>query len=141
ADFDGDGLGDACDPDDDNDGVPDALDCAPLNPAVSSVPAEVTGVAVTKGSGTSVAWSASLGSGIVYDVAGGGLDALRAAGGASGASCLQNDAPGTTWNDPRPDPAAGAGYYYLVRGQNVCGGGTYGYATGGSERLPASACP
>ncbi|WP_157974430.1 PKD domain-containing protein, partial [Lewinella sp. IMCC34183] len=31
ADADGDGLGDACDPDDDNDGVPDIDDCQPFN--------------------------------------------------------------------------------------------------------------
>jgi len=34
ADFDGDGLGDFCDPDDDNDGLDDELDCGPLNAAV-----------------------------------------------------------------------------------------------------------
>ena len=31
AEYDGDGMGDECDPDDDNDGVPDILDCEPKN--------------------------------------------------------------------------------------------------------------
>ncbi len=141
ADFDGDGLGDACDPDDDNDGVPDALDCAPLNPAVSAPPGELSGVTVTKGASTTLAWTAASGSGIVYDVAGDGIALLISAHGASGATCLQNDAPANTWNDARPDPSPGSGYYYMVRAQNVCGGGTYGFATGGAERLPTSACP
>ncbi|MGB3801988.1 MAG: PKD domain-containing protein, partial [Lewinella sp.] len=35
-DSDGDGFGDACDPDDDNDGVPDGNDCAPLDPSVQT---------------------------------------------------------------------------------------------------------
>ena len=34
ADADGDGIGDACDPDDDNDGVPDVDDCGPFNSRV-----------------------------------------------------------------------------------------------------------
>ena len=34
ADFDRDGVGDACDPDDDGDGALDATDCAPLDPSI-----------------------------------------------------------------------------------------------------------
>jgi hypothetical protein len=37
-------------------------------------------------------------------------------------------------------PAGGAGFYYLVRGRNVCGSGTYGFATSGAERI-TTACP
>jgi len=41
ADFDHDGIGDVCDPDDDNDGDPDATDCAPMNAAINHTAAEV----------------------------------------------------------------------------------------------------
>src|SRR6185295_4508812 len=40
-DTDGDGSGNACDPDDDNDGFPDASDCAPLAPSVHGPPGQV----------------------------------------------------------------------------------------------------
>jgi hypothetical protein len=77
----------------------------------------------------------------VYDVVGDVVDVMRSSGGVAGATCLQNDAPSNNWMDPRPDPAPGSGYYYLVRAHNVCGNGTYGFATGGSERNPTSGCP
>ena len=41
ADFDHDGIGDVCDADDDNDGDPDATDCAPMNAAISHTAVEV----------------------------------------------------------------------------------------------------
>lgn len=41
ADFDHDGIGDVCDPDDDNDGDPDTTDCAPMNAAISHTAVEV----------------------------------------------------------------------------------------------------
>jgi hypothetical protein len=138
-DFDGDNLGDVCDPDDDNDAVADATDCAPFDPTLSAPPSEVSGVLVNKSGGTTLQWSPG-GPG-VHDVASGNLAALRADGNVGAATCAQDDQGGTAWTDARPDPGLGSGYYYLVRRQNVCGGGTYGQATGGAERVPAAACP
>jgi hypothetical protein len=138
-DFDGDHLGDVCDPDDDNDGVADASDCAPFDPTLSGPPPEVAGVHVDKAGGTSLVWTSG-GPG-VHDVASGNLGTLRSDGNVGAATCAQNDQAGTTWTDPRPDPASGQGYYYLVRRQNICGAGTYGQATGGAERAPVAACP
>ena len=138
-DFDADNLGDLCDPDDDNDGVADATDCAPLNASASSPPIEAGGVEVSKVGGTTVSWASD--AAITHDVASGTIADLRTDGNVGAASCEQDDQGGTSWIDPRPDPASGQGYYYLIRGQNVCGNGTYGAATGGAERTPAAACP
>ena len=142
ADFDGDGIGDACDPDIDNDGVANGQDCQPYDPTVWATPAEIAGLHVDKGAGTTLNWSAaSGGTSPAYDIVGGSLGALLTDGGVQEASCLQNNDPQTNWNDSQPNPAPGAGYYYIVRAQNSCGSGTYGSATSGAERHPATDCP
>ncbi len=64
-----------------------------------------------------------------------------ASGSSADASCLRNDVAELSASDPRPGPAEGDGYYYLVRAQNGCGAGTYGQATGGAERIPGTPCP
>ena len=169
-DSDGDGLGDACDAcpldplndvdgdtvcgdvdncpftsnagqeDADGDLVGDACDCRPLDPDIASIPAAILDLALSKQPGTALAWS-NPGDQPVYDLAGGVLGALRSGGDVSAATCLANDLALPSWTDPRADPPVGAGYYYILRGQNVCGTGSYGSATGGAERLPAAACP
>ena len=132
-----DGLGNPCDPDDDGDGVDDLQDCAPLDPGVSAPTVEVTGVALEQlGGVTRLSWAGqSVAS--AYDVAGGDL----ASGGTETAECLENDLADPVWDDPRPDPAAGAGYYFLVRAVNACGAGTYGDDSSGTQRTPSAACP
>jgi hypothetical protein len=141
ADLDADLLGDTCDPDIDGDGVANAQDCQPLDPSQSAPAAEIAGLTLANGATTSVIWTSLPGNGSSYDVIGGDLAVLRAAGSSSDAGCLADGVPVSSWTDSRPDPANGAGYYYLVRGQNACGGGTYGFATGGAERVPGSPCP
>ena len=100
-------------------------------------PTEVAGLAIDGGS--QLTW-AGQGNGFVYDVAGDLLSALHLAGDTSGATCVDDDVAGATWVDPRPDPPAGDGYYYLIRSQKSCGAGTYGKASSGAERLPVAAC-
>jgi hypothetical protein len=114
--------------------------CDDASPATWSdaSPVEVEGVAVDGGS--FLAWN-DQGNGFVYDVAGGALSALHIDGDVSGAECIENDVAGTAWQDTRPDPAPGDGYYYLIRSQKTCGAGTYGNASSGAERIPVSDCP
>jgi len=140
-DTDGDGIGDSCDPDIDGDGVLNGQDCRPLDASVSAPSSEVAGIVLTKGAGTQLSWTTLPGGTLAYDVSGGALALLRSTGSSSDASCLESAVASESWSDPRPDPADGDGYYYLVRGRNVCGAGTYGFATGGAERVPGSPCP
>jgi hypothetical protein len=139
---DGDALGDACDPDDDNDGIDDASDCAPLSAAVWAAPGELSGVQVNGRAPTTLTWLPSSGAvAPAYDVIEGSLTALRAAGSVGGATCAGNDGAATTFNDSQADPAPGEGNYYLVRAQNGCGTGTYGFASNATERVAPAACP
>lgn len=137
-DVDGDGLFDgedncpqAANPgqdDDDMDGAGNVCDCAPQDPGAFAIPPEVTGLVASGGSTTTLDWqsqSGSAGSDTVYDVAAGDLSDLRAAASFDAATCLDSGLPEPTTTDER-QPEAGDGFYYLARGRNVCGAGTYG---------------
>lgn len=119
--------------DDDGDGVANATDCAPANPAVFSPPTEARDLRVTVGAGVELAWSAPSapgGTATVYDVV-----AADAPDGFATAACVATGLPGTT----ATDPSAGSVVFYLVRARNACGSalGT------DSEGTPISApeCP
>ena len=146
-DFDLDGVTDVADncvetsnvsqADADQDFVGDACDCAVLDPTNAPSP-EVQGLTVAPGmSFTELSWQ-SLGTDH-YDLASGLISELRSQGGTESATCLGDDVSGTGVEDTRADPAAGEGYYYLVRGQQ-CGNGTYGFAEAG-ERVVLGGCP
>jgi hypothetical protein len=136
-----DGLGNVCDPDDDNDGTPDESDCAPLDPDISAGPAEITGVAVFKsGADALVTWNPDLPE-ILYDVAGGSVLDLTVAGDTSLATCLAEAVQSPSWTDTRADPASGDAYYYLVRGKGLLCNGNYGNDSEGSLRPTPVACP
>ena len=49
----------------------------------------------------------------------------------TGATCLGNDLMTTTLSTTQvwPPPSGAFGYYYLDRGQNSCGNGSYGNST------------
>lgn len=137
SDADLDGAGDACDPDDDGDGLDDGADCAPLDPT-QGVPEEVQGLAVirTQGAESRVSWAETLRSD-VYDLSRGLLSALP--GGGFG-DCLAPGLPSLYYDDLMT-PGSGDGFLYLVRGQDSgCGGGgVTGYGSNGTPR--PSPCP
>jgi hypothetical protein len=81
---------------------------------------------------SSLSWgtaAARSGTGATYDLTRGG----------AAVACLSDGGATTTGTDG-DIPPPGALFSYLVRAANVCGTGTYGFATSGAERTSA-ACP
>jgi len=139
-DVDGDGSTNCFDSDDDNDGVLDGADCAPFDPAASHVPSEVTALMVAGAGPTTLSWTAQ-GGGVRYDVASASLASLIGGGGTGAAQCLLDDRTNAGGVDARPLPPVGAGVYYIVRAQNPCGSGPYGFSSSGVPESPVEACP
>ena len=148
-DFDGDGILNGTDTcltvsnpsqtDTDGDGHGDACDCATSNPALFAPPLEITGFDLP--SEGSLSWdsdAAHSGSSTQYDVLSGVLAELRV-GGCASERCVSAASRITIANDAL-DPAPGTGFYYLIRGRNACGVGTYGRASNGTSRA-SSTCP
>ncbi len=146
-DADQDGWGDACDncplvandqSDNDSDGHGDTCDCAAENRNVWELPAEVAGLMVHRSTlgadHVQLTWDpidVQAGPGSASDVLTGQLSDLRADAGFSSAECLDGDVYGTGIDkvQPQPEPPLPNGYWYLVRGQNACGSGTWGDGT------------
>jgi hypothetical protein len=121
-------------------GIPATLDDGTFTVCAGGFPAEVGGLAVSVDSATSISWTGQAPD-FRYDVASGLVSALGADGGVAAATCLANDVVSSPTVDGRSDPPAGDAYYYVVRSQNACGTGSYGFATSGAERIPLAACP
>ncbi|PYT09846.1 MAG: hypothetical protein DMF49_00960 [Acidobacteria bacterium] len=93
---------------------------------------DVLDVRVAGASPATISWTSqdpSQGAATSYDVVTGGLLDLRADRDYSRASCLANDLPDTPATDTRANPAAGDGFYYLVRSENGSSVGSYGDAS------------
>ncbi|MEW5807339.1 MAG: hypothetical protein AB1756_08350 [Acidobacteriota bacterium] len=113
--------------------------CVSVIPNAGTLTAEVTGVTVTKTSATHLNWT-SQSDATKYDVAGGMLSELLLDRTFTRASCLADDITQNQWDDTRNGPPVGECYYYLVRSENSCGPGTYGWKSNGNERI-ISSCP
>jgi hypothetical protein len=125
----------------DEDAALNGNDCAPADASSWSAPSELAGLKVNGASTTTVVWSdpsAATGPGLRYDVVSGLLQAMRTSGLASATSCLAGGQQPAAFTDARPDPPIGDGYYYLVRGRNVCAIGTFG---GNRVALDGLSCP
>jgi len=125
------------DPCTESDGCDSGGDCLGL--PVAPTP-EINHMDLAGGNQTTVLWT-DMGPGYRYDVATGTIVDMVFVSGPSGAACLADDESVPHYADPRPDPLPNEGYYYMVRAQNDCAGGSYGTGSGGSLRLPFGACP
>ncbi len=152
ADPDGDGVQEACDncpnvpnanqANADGDAFGDACDCAPLDPT-NPVPAEVLGLRYSQPipDKETLAWQGQP-SATLYQLVRGALSALPVGPGGGDEVCLAHSSQ-TTFAD-LTRPAAGGGFFYLVRGENGCGAADYGRWGSGAHPTTArvtSTCP
>jgi hypothetical protein len=88
-------------------------------------PGNVGSMAIAKsGTTASFQWAPVSGS-LVYDVLRGQVGAFPVGSSPATETCLANNIAGTTTSDGG-SPPSGAGFWYLVRGENACGAGSWG---------------
>ncbi len=128
ADFDGDGSGDGC-------------DCAPANAGAFAVPEEVSNLTVSADEAT-ISWDSaapSAGPFTVHDLLRGDAGELPVGTGVM-ETCVLSGSLGTMTMDAAVPPLDTA-YWYLARGRNTCGVGTYGFESSGPERISSTCAP
>jgi hypothetical protein len=115
-------------------------DCNDADAAVFTAPSEVTNVRVLTQNPSNLTWDSqaiAAGPGTLYDLVSVGLPLPTSGTIFSPAACLQNSTV-PSFSDARPSPAIGKGSWYLVRGRNSCGTGSYGSAL---QDATIPACP
>lgn len=125
----------------DSDTVCDAQEFAPTDSGAFAIPGEITGLAFAADTIT-MSWDSAVpGSGMstVHDVLRGILNEFPIGSAGSSENCLAPGISAATATDSGP-LGSNHGFWYLVRGRNVCGSGTYGSQSGGNPRV-SSACP
>ena len=105
----------------------------------AAVPEEISGVSFT--SKSALSWNpAPIYAATTYNVLRGDLDKLPVGPGAD-ETCADPGTTATTSTDAAT-PTPGHGFWYLVRERvTSCGAGTYGFATGGAERVSTACAP
>jgi hypothetical protein len=81
---------------------------------------------------------ARFGAATTYDLTRGALNQFPVGTGAA-ETCRSSGVTGA-WASDASVPAQGQGFWYLVRGRNACGTGSYGFRRNGTERTTA-VCP
>jgi len=123
-------------PDQDGDGAASCIDCNDHKPGVWSFPVEVTNFWIAAPP-TDLYWddqAQEIGPDTDYDIDSGTFS-LTAGFSLSGGACILSNGPGPPHTDTRANPATGTGYWYLIRAENPCGDGTYGFDSAGTERV------
>ena len=125
-------------------GSPATVSAVTVTPsACGALPSEVReDVQLAPGEGgTTITWTPASGS-ATSSVLRGTVAQLPVGPGGGDEICLETDIAGSSATDPE-DPDPGTAFWYLVRGENDCGDGTYGVASQGGVLTPRSSttCP
>ncbi|HEX4824153.1 MAG TPA: VCBS repeat-containing protein [Candidatus Polarisedimenticolaceae bacterium] len=116
-------------------GCPNGSDCNDNDPNVWNAPREMRRLVASGKATTTVSWDPQSGIGTAaYDLVSGSLTKPV---NFAASICLQSGG-GTSYADTRPNPAPGQAYWYLSRGRNSCGTGTWGSA---QEDATMATCP
>jgi hypothetical protein len=107
-------------------GVPGSLQVNTVTPdGCTAAPGEVASVTLEHdGVTATITWTPALGASS-YSVLRGELDGLPVGPGGGDEICLDDDQAGVSVTDSN-DPGPGQAFWYLVRGANACGTGSYG---------------
>ncbi len=118
-DFDGDRTGDSCDPDDDDDGVADHVDCAPLATGVTALPSSIGAtLRIDRVGNRAVLRWARGEQGHVTNLHRGAI--LPGEPWTESAPCFLAEVAGMTAADDEAPPP-GTAFYYRLRTRNICG--------------------
>jgi len=120
----------------DGDGWSDSVDCAPTDPTAFALP-DITDLMISTNT-TTFTWASSGGSGARYDVLRGAVGELPV-GNKPSEVCAASGISAATLSDPTV-PTSGKILWWLVRGRNACGVGTYGTRSDGTV-INSTVCP